>query len=143
VTYYVQTYTFANLPAYHSYCIRYYNPGYRTTTPNPVTTSLSADMTGVNIGFAYVWLDLSVSPPIGAPVNEYFERTITVTGGDAPYTFADPVTEPAPGLTAAYNEDGSIFISGTPTQPGEYSFVVNVTDGNGAHKQETVICGCR
>jgi uncharacterized repeat protein (TIGR01451 family) len=139
VTYDVQTYTFANLPAYQSYCIRYYNPGYRTTSPNPVTTSLSEDMTGINIGFAYVWLNLSVSPPIGAPVNEYYERTLTVTGGDAPYTFAYPVTAPAPGLTAAYNSDGSIFISGTPTQPGEYSFVVDVTDGNGADKQETVI----
>jgi uncharacterized repeat protein (TIGR01451 family) len=138
MTYYVQTYTFANLPAGQSYCLRYYYPGYRTTTPDPVTTSLASDMTGVNIGFEYVWLNLSVSPPIQAPVNAYFERTIAVTGGDAPYSFTNPVTVPAPGLTAAYNSDGSIFISGTPTQPGEYSFVVDVTDGNGAHKQETV-----
>jgi hypothetical protein len=133
LTYYVQTYTFASLPADQSYCVSYYNPGYRTTTPKQVTDSLSSDLTGVNIGYVFVTLEASESAPLNGPVNVSYNRTITVTGGDAPYTFAQIDQALPAGLTAEYNSNaGTITVSGTPTQAGKYSFTVDVTDGNGA-----------
>ncbi|MDQ2701620.1 MAG: autotransporter domain-containing protein [Pseudomonadota bacterium] len=62
-----------------------------------------------------------------ATVGEAYSRSITASGGLAPYTFTAGSGLP-PGITLA--SDGEL--SGTPTSPGDYSFVVHATDSLGA-----------
>jgi hypothetical protein len=68
--------------------------------------------------------------PNGQPVR------FGVSGGSPPYTFdfiADPsTTGPPPGLTL---DPTTGIISGTPTTPGEYTFILVITDG-GARTSE-------
>jgi len=143
LTYSVQTYTFDNLPEGQSYCIRYYNPGYRTTTPNPVTTSLSEDMTGVNIGFAYVYLDYDRDVDLNGPVGVEYTRTVAVTGGDGPYDFTGTQwsswNQP-PGLNLRTNSAaGTLTISGMPTVVAEGQIHLQATDANGADLNQTLV----
>src|SRR5690606_19873057 len=62
----------------------------------------------------------------GAIVGNAYSRTITASGGVAPYTFTHTGTLP-PGLVLA--SDG--LLSGTPVAAGSYSFVVHATDMSG------------
>ncbi len=59
----------------------------------------------------------------GTPYN----GTVTVTGGQAPYTFSIPSGSLPSGLVLA---QGTGTISGTPTKTGVSSFTIQVTDAN-------------
>lgn len=72
---------------------------------------------------------ITLSPPslpTGSPGQSYME-TITASGGAGPYTFKLGGGSLPPGITLGPNG----ALSGTPTTPGTYNFVVNVIDANG------------
>ncbi len=61
-----------------------------------------------------------------APAGQSYSRTITASGGTAPYTFSLGAGTLPNGLTLS----ASGVLSGAPTQSGVFSFGVNVTDSN-------------
>jgi sugar lactone lactonase YvrE len=62
-------------------------------------------------------------------VGQPYAQTVLVSGGNAPYTFAKSGTLPT-GL-AWVPVNAGLLLTGTPTEPGVYSFSVSVTDANG------------
>jgi len=70
-----------------------------------------------------------------------YTQTLTVANGTAPYTFAVISGALPPGLTLT----GPGVLSGTPTAPGTYTFVIESTDANnctGARGYTVVIDPC-
>lgn len=65
-------------------------------------------------------------PPVIVPGMPYSGQ-IQVTGGTGPYTFAIHSGALPPGMSLS----GSGVLGGTPTAPGNYTVVVQVTDANG------------
>lgn len=65
-------------------------------------------------------------PPLLAP-NVPYSGQIQVTGGTGPYTFAINSGALPPGMSLSAGG----LLSGTPTAPGNYILVVQVTDANG------------
>ncbi len=57
-----------------------------------------------------------------------YNGTITVTGGQRPYVFSVSSGSLPAGLTL---NSVTGTVSGTPQQPGDYSFSVQATDANG------------
>lgn len=87
--------------------------------------------------------DLAINPPGGNLPDETVgtevdDKVCDVTGGTPPYTFAVTGGQIPPGtaFSSATNDDGSesVFISGTPSSPGAFSFNLTVTDSAGASK---------
>ena len=110
--------------------------GYKFTQMPEPFAALTGNLTGMDIGVHIVVL---TPTPAGFPdgvqgVN--YNQTITVTGGDAPYTFT-PSTWPLPaGLSYAFDEQlGTITLSGTPTETGEFLAHIDFRDANGAFAQ--------
>lgn len=66
-----------------------------------------------------------------------YNQTLTATGGVGPYTFTSASVPPGLGLST-----GGV-LSGVPTAPGSYTFVVNVTASNGcpASQSYTIVVG--
>lgn len=62
-----------------------------------------------------------------APAGDPYSNTITAGGGSGPYTFAVTSGSLPTGLTLA----SSGLLSGTPSTPGSYTFVVTATDTRG------------
>jgi large repetitive protein len=65
-----------------------------------------------------------------------YSVTITVNGGQAPYTFGVMSGQLPPGLTL---NQGTGQISGTPGQVGSFSFVLQVRDAGGGQGQGTFL----
>ncbi len=110
--------------------------GYKFTQMPAPFTALTGNLIGMDIGVHIVVL---TPTPAGFPdgvENVAYNQTITVTGGDAPYTFT-PSTWPLPaGLSYAFDEQlGTITLSGTPGEAGEFLAQVDFTDANGAFAQ--------
>jgi large repetitive protein len=73
-------------------------------------------------------------PALNATYGQAYTQTFTVTGGTAPYTFSIPGLS-IPGLS--FNAS-TATLSGTPTQPGNYTFTLTVIDhstGTGPYTQ--------
>lgn len=70
---------------------------------------------------------LAAGPLLAATVGASYSQTITVTGGEAPYTYSSPGALPS-GL--ALNGATGV-LSGTPTVAGPFSFSITVIDKNG------------
>lgn len=87
----------------------------------------------------YAWIDgssmLGVSTAMlpSGTAGEPYSHIVRATGGTAPYTYEAESGLPD-GLTMS--EDGTI--SGTPTEAGEASVVVKVTDTDGAVARKTI-----
>ncbi len=104
-----------------------------TEMPAPFA-SLTGNLTGMDIGIHIV-----VLTPVperfadGVQVTSY-SQTITVHGGDAPYTFTPSPTRPLPsGLAYTFDQQsGTITLSGTPAETGSFLAHVDFTDANGA-----------
>lgn len=70
-----------------------------------------------------------------------FSQTLSASGGTGPYSFGTQASALPPGLTLST----SGVLSGTPTAPGTYSFIVRSTDANGCFGERSysqVITGC-
>lgn len=106
-----------------------------TQMPAPFAV-LTGNLTGMDIGVHTIIL---TPAPVGFPDGVQgvaYNETITVTGGDAPYTFT-PSTWPLPaGLSYAFDEQlGTITLSGTPAEAGEFLAHIDFKDANGAFAQ--------
>jgi hypothetical protein len=65
-------------------------------------------------------------------VGSSYSSTVSVTGGNPPYTYTAPATSLPPGLTLA--PPGTL--SGTPSTSGTYTFTVTATDSAGVTAPE-------
>jgi hypothetical protein len=79
---------------------------------------------------------IQVSPPFlpAGAFGTFYTATLSVSGGTAPYAWSlSPLSSPLPpGLSLDQSGDGSeATISGTPGVPGNYTFIVRVTDSGG------------
>lgn len=116
------TYSFANLTAGLRYCVQYGGKnGYRQSTDPLATASLTADVTGFEVGIESVHLDYDHNVNLNGPVGAAYTRTLAVTGGDGPYDFSGTVWEIQPsGLDFTTDPvAGTLTIFGTPAAEGE------------------------
>ena len=81
------------------------------------------DLTGTGA----VTSTLVITPPPALLVNIPYSGQIQVTGGTGPYTFAINSGTLPPGMSLS----ASGMLLGTPTAPGSYVLVIQVTDANG------------
>jgi hypothetical protein len=101
----------------------------------------AAVLAGLGAAPAAAATPIALAPAAGALPNgivgsAYGPRTITATGGSAPYTFAvtaaSPSTALPPGITfTPNNAAGTLAVGGTPTTVGNYSFTVKASDTAG------------
>jgi large repetitive protein len=80
-------------------------------------------------------LTLGAAVPNGA-VGAAYSGALQIVGGTAPYTFAVTSGSLPPGLTL---DAGTGELRGVPTADGSYSFVITVTDVNGASGSFTIL----
>jgi YVTN family beta-propeller protein len=93
------------------------------TTPGGSSATSAADR------FTYIpTLTLSSSPLPAATAETAYSRTLTASGGTAPYTYA--VTAGA--LSAGLTLSSAGVVSGTPTAAGSFNVTVTVTDSSGS-----------
>lgn len=105
--------------------------GVPTTAASHVFTIVVSDNNGMtvckNFGF-------TVNPPVtvttstipSGAVGVPYSASFSATGGQSPYTWAVTTGSLPPGLVL--NSNGTI--TGTPTSPGPYAFIVAATDSN-------------
>jgi large repetitive protein len=94
------------------------------TTPGGASATFAADR------FTYIpTLTLSSSPLPAATAETAYSRTLTASGGTAPYTYA--VTSGAFPAGMSLNPTTGA-LSGTPTAAGSFNFTVTVTDHSGS-----------
>lgn len=74
---------------------------------------------------------LSLTPTVlpSATAGSAYSTAITTSGGHAPYTFSLALGNPLP---AGLSISGSGTLSGTPASSGNYPFIIQVQDSNGA-----------
>jgi hypothetical protein len=65
---------------------------------------------------------------VAGQVGVMYHQQITAAGGTAPYTWTISEGSLPPGMTLS----SSGVLSGVPSTPGQYSFVITVTDANQA-----------
>ncbi len=119
-------YEFDNLPAgTYSVCAPPTANGETHDTSSILTPTVGPDSLNNNFGYLPP-LAISCSASTGQ-VNVPYNSAFTATGGVTPYTFSLKSGTLPPGLTL--NADGTI--TGTPTTPGPFNFVVQVTDNIG------------
>ena len=70
---------------------------------------------------------LTITPPPVLVANTAYSGPIEVSGGTGPYTFTIDSGSLPPGMSLGPNG----LLSGTPTTPGLYTLVIQVTDANG------------
>lgn len=78
---------------------------------------------------------LTITPPPVLIANTAYSGQIQVTGGTGPYTFAVNSGTLPPGMSLGPNG----LLSGTPTTPGVYTLVIQVTDANGLSSAITLV----
>ena len=73
----------------------------------------------------------TTSPLPGGTVSKKYAAEVDAVGGITPYTWAIQNATPLPaGLTAAPDASGNLYISGTPTQFGNYTVGIGVLDSS-------------
>ena len=82
--------------------------------------------------------------PVGLPAavqDRIFNHAFTASGGTVPHTFAVTSGSLPPGLSL----NASGVLSGTPTQPGNFSFSITATDANACSgtRAYTLGVGCK
>lgn len=89
---------------------------------------------------------IALSPSIlpAATAGAPYSQTITASGGTAPYTFSLTSGSLPPGLTLSASGASSALLSGTPTTPGSYTFIVTATDAASCvgSRNYTVLVNC-
>lgn len=73
-------------------------------------------------------LTFSPSPFTAGTVGVAYNRTITFSGGTAPYTLSIPFGQPIPAGLTLTNFGGFARLQGTPTQAGVYNLFVEIRD---------------
>ena len=139
---YPPAFSFTNLTAGQSYCILFgeKDTGYRQTTNPLVTTDLTADVDGFEVGIAYVYLDYDHSVNLNGTVGEEYTRTVAVTGGDGPYDFTGTMWQTQPsGLNLMTDSAaGTLTIYGVPDAVGQGQIYLAAKDANGASLEQTL-----
>ncbi len=79
----------------------------------------------VNLGFAIA----SQSPLPTAAQSSGYNQVITATNGVTPYTWALPIANLPPGMTATQTGN-NLTLGGTPTTVGNFQFTLSVTDSD-------------
>ncbi len=110
------------------------------TAPTGITGSVSPILTATAIADstknATALLVVMGTPVIDATdlfpgnVGSLYSAQVNVSGGLAPFTWAQSGGVLPPGVTLGASTTGFTTISGTPTTAGSYSFQVSVTDSN-------------
>jgi len=110
------------------------NTGFKVTEMPAPFAILTGNLTGMDIGIHTVVLTPLPARFADGVQGASYNQTITVTGGDDPYTFTPSPTSPLPsGLTYAFDkQSGTITLSGTPAETGTFLAHVDFTDANGA-----------
>ncbi len=91
---------------------------------------------GVETGSGTVTVGNSVlitttSPLLGGTVSKKYTAEVAAVGGVTPYTWAIQNSTPLPaGLTAGPDASGNLYITGTPTQFGNYTIGIGVLDSS-------------
>jgi hypothetical protein len=101
-----------------------------SSTPAKLVQSLSVPIT-----VSATPLMATADAPAQATVGQKYSGTVTVTGGEGPYTWAAPTGLPA-GLTATAN-GATLTIAGTPAKSGPFTVGVSVSDGESPAKTAT------
>lgn len=109
------------------------SPGVEITQLPAPFAALTGNLTGMDIGIHWIVLvHTPASFPDGVQGVPY-AQTMTVTGGDTPYTFTPTSSWSVPaGVSAAFDpQAGTITLSGTPTETGTFYTHVDVTTASG------------
>ncbi len=110
--------------------------GYKITQLPAQFAVLTGNLTGMDIGVHTIVL---TPTPAGFPdglQGVAYNQTITVTGGDAPYTFTPSSLDLPAGLSYAFDEQlGTITLSGAPTESGEFLAHIDFNDANNVFAQ--------
>jgi hypothetical protein len=106
-------------------------PSKTGTTSITVTQAMSQEFlvttTNGSVTFPSTPTQILLPPLTGGQVGVPFSITLTGIGGATPYTWSFTQFILPPGLTLNVN---SGVISGTPTNTGDYSFIVKMRDNN-------------
>jgi uncharacterized repeat protein (TIGR03803 family) len=74
---------------------------------------------------------ITTSPFPGGTVSKKYSTTVEATGGKLPYTWGILNGMPLPaGLTAGTDSNGTLYITGTPTQFGAYTVGIGLLDSS-------------
>jgi hypothetical protein len=69
-------------------------------------------------------------------IGEYYDQTVYVEGGFAPYTFAIESGEFPDGIQMSTNG----VVAGTPTDSGDTTVFITATDGTGVNETQAFEC---
>ena len=107
-----------------------------TQTPAPFVYP-TANLTGMDIGLHQIVLTVNPARFPDGVQGVFYNQTITVTGGDAPYTFTPATSWSVPaGLSYAFDtQAGTITLSGTPTEAGTFHTHVDFKEASGTFGQ--------
>jgi len=72
-----------------------------------------------------------IVPRLRAEAGSEYSFSVPVAGGDGTLSCAVVAGLPPPGMITAALRDGGLLLSGIPTGPGTYRFVVRAVDGDG------------
>jgi hypothetical protein len=111
--------------------------GIRITQTPALFVSLTGNLTGMDIGLHIIVLTPTPARFPDGVQGVPYNQTITLTDGDAPYSFTPTTSWSVPaGLSYAFDpQAGTITLSGTPTEAGTFHTHVDIKEATGAFGQ--------
>ena len=111
--------------------------GIRITQTPALFIPLVENLTGMDIGLHIIVLTATPARFPDGVQGVYYNQTITLTGGDAPYTFTPATSWSVPaGLSYAFDPQvGTVTLFGIPTETGTFYTRADIMDAAGAFGQ--------
>jgi hypothetical protein len=112
-------------------------PGGKITQTPALFAYPTGNLTGMDIGLHQNVLTATPARFPDGVQGVPYNQTITLTGGDAPYTFTPATSWSVPdGMSAAFDSQaGTMTLSGTPTEAGTFHTRVDIKDATGTFTQ--------